>query len=160
MRDIVSVIGGGACAPGEYERAREVGRRLAQAGFVVLTGGLGGVMEAASRGAAEAGGLAVGILPGLDHGDANPWVEIALPTGLSDARNIIVATAGRAVVAVGGGLGTLSEIAFALKRGLPVVSLGSWPLDGERMPDRGPLVARTPEEAVDLVVRSLREEAP
>jgi uncharacterized protein (TIGR00725 family) len=97
---------------------------------VVVCGGLGGVMEAACRGAREAGGLTVGILPGLDRSAANPYVEVALPTGLGEGRNLLVVRAADALIAVGGGYGTLSEIALALKAGKPVVGLGSWEIEG------------------------------
>lgn len=129
MARVVAVIGAGECDAELAEAAREVGRRLAEAGCVVLTGGLGGVMEAASRGAAEAGGLVVGVVPGADPGSANPHVTLAIATGMGDARNAILANSAEAFLAVGGAYGTLSEIAFALERGKPVVSLGSWDVD-------------------------------
>lgn len=125
----MAVIGAGACDVSVAGVAREVGRLLAEAGCVVVTGGLGGVMEAASRGASQAGGMVVGVLPGADPGDANPHVEIAIATGMGEARNAILAQTAAGFVAVAGGYGTLSEIAFALKRGKPVVSLGSWRVD-------------------------------
>ena len=103
---------------------------VAQRGAVLVCGGLGGVMEAACRGAREQGGIAVGILPGLDRGAANPHVDVALPTGLGEARNALVVRAADALIAVGGGYGTLSEIALALKAGKPVVALGSWEIEG------------------------------
>ncbi len=143
---IIAVIGAGNCDERLAELAREVGRCLARSGCTVLTGGLGGVMEAASRGAAEAGGLVLGILPGADPRAANPHVGIAIATGMGDARNAILANSAEAFVAVGGEHGTLSEIAFALKRGKRVVSLGSWEVD--------PAVirARSPAEAVEAVL--------
>jgi uncharacterized protein (TIGR00725 family) len=107
-----------------------VGRALAARDAVVVTGGLAGVMEAACRGAREGGGTTLGILPGLDRGDANPYVDLAVPTGMGEARNALVVRAADAVVAVGGGYGTLSEIALALKGGKPVVGIGSWEIDG------------------------------
>ena len=130
MREnLVAVIGAGECDPTTAEQAHEVGRRLAEAGCVVVTGGLGGVMEAASRGAAEGGGLVLAILPGSSAGAANPHVDVAIATGMGDARNAILANTAAGFVAVGGAYGTLSEIAFALKRGKPVVNLGSWDVD-------------------------------
>jgi uncharacterized protein (TIGR00725 family) len=110
--------------------AEAVGRELAARGAVVVCGGLGGVMEAACRGAKQAGGQTVGILPGTDRGAANPFVDVAIPTGLGEARNALVVRAADALVAVGGGYGTLSEIALALKAGKRVVGLGSWDIDG------------------------------
>ena len=144
MRTIVSVIGAGHCSEQEAAWAREVGRLLAERGFVVLTGGRAGVMAAASRGAKDAGGVTVGVLPGLDRETANPHVDIAITTGLSDARNLIVATSGICVVAVGGKFGTLSEIALARKHGIPVVGLGTWDLG----PEAGVTEVATPAEAV------------
>jgi uncharacterized protein (TIGR00725 family) len=106
-----------------------VGRALAEAGAVVVCGGLGGVMEAACRGAKEAGGTTVGILPGHDRAEANPYVDVAIATGFGEARNALVVRAADALIAVGGEYGTLSEIALALKARKPVVGLGSWDLD-------------------------------
>ena len=151
MKTVISVIGGGSCAPEDYNRAREVGRLLAERGYVVLTGGLGGVMEAASRGAAEAGGLTVGVLPGVVKEEANPFVDVVLTSGMRDARNLIVATSGRVAIAVGGGFGTLSEIAFALKHHVPVVGLGTWTLPEHRVPGEGVRAVETPAEAVAAV---------
>ena len=139
----VSVIGSGA----EHEsRAEEVGRLLAERGCTVITGGLGEVMAAASRGARSAGGTTVGILPGKDPSDASEWVDHAVATGLGHMRNFAVAASSDAVIAVGGSWGTLSEIAFAKLLGRPVVILDpGWELDGV---DR----AATPQEAVDFVL--------
>lgn len=134
---LVAVIGAGACSEQETALAEEVGCRLAQAGAVVLTGGRGGVMAAASRGAAQAGGLTVGILPGEDAGQANPWVALPIVTGLGEARNAVLMRTAHVVIAVGGEYGTLSEIAFALKFGRPVVGLHTWQAvsqTGENLP--------------------------
>lgn len=122
----VAVIGSGECTETEADLAAEVGRLLAEAGVVVLTGGRGGVMAAASRGAAQAGGLVVGILPGDDASQANPWVALPIVTALGEARNAILMRTAQAVIAMGGEYGTLSEIAFALKFGRPVVGLHTW----------------------------------
>lgn len=121
----VAVVGASAATEAELGRAEECGRLLAEAGCIVVTGGLGGVMEAASRGAAEAGGRTVGLLPGEDREAANPWVEIALPTGLGELRNGLVVRAADAVLAIGA-WGTLSEIALACAAGRRVVGLGTW----------------------------------
>ena len=110
--------------------AEEVGRLLARRGAVVVCGGLGGVMEAACRGARGEGGAALGILPGLDRGAANPFVSVAVATGLGEARNALVVRAADALIAVGGAYGTLSEIALALTAGKPVIGLGTWEIDG------------------------------
>ena len=125
-----------------------MGRLLAEGGAAVVCGGLGGVMEAACRGAKSAGGATIGILPGADRAAANPFVDVAVPTGLGEARNALVVRAADGVIAVGGGYGTLSEIAFALKAGKRVVGIGSWDVDGVEP-------AGSPEEAVETVVRDL-----
>lgn len=125
----ITVIGAGHASPKELALAEALGRALGRAGAVVVTGGLGGVMEAASRGCLEAGGLTVGFLPGSDPSAANPWVSIPLATGMGEARNALVVRAGEAVVAVGGGWGTLSEIGLAKKMGREVTLLGDPPCD-------------------------------
>ncbi len=122
------MVGPGAAEPSATEPALEVGRRLAERGAVVVCGGLGGVMEAACRGASERGGTTLGLLPGVDRSEANPYLEVAVPTGLGEARNTLVVRAADAVIAVAGEFGTLSEIAFALKVGKPVVGIGTWEL--------------------------------
>jgi uncharacterized protein (TIGR00725 family) len=126
----VAVVGPGEAGPKEVEAAEAVGRELGRHGAVLVCGGLGGVMEASCRGAKEAGGTTIGILPGGDRGAANGYVDFALPTGLGEARNALVVRAADALVAVGGAYGTLSEIAFALKAGKRVVGIGSWEIDG------------------------------
>jgi uncharacterized protein (TIGR00725 family) len=126
----VAVVGPGEASPDELHAAEEIGAGLAAAGAVVVTGGLGGVMEAACRGARSRRGRTVGILPGDDRNAANGWVEIAIPTGLGELRNGLVVRAADAIVAVGGGHGTLSEVALALKLGRPVVGLGTWEVHG------------------------------
>jgi uncharacterized protein (TIGR00725 family) len=127
---------------GEWPAAEAVGRELAARGAVLICGGLGGVMEAACRGAKQAGGLTVGILPGTDRAAANAFVEVAIPSGLGEARNALVVRAADALIAVGGGYGTLSEIALALKAGKRVAGLDSWDIDGVvAAPDPGAAVA-------------------
>ncbi|MBX5469068.1 MAG: TIGR00725 family protein [Thermoleophilaceae bacterium] len=126
----VAVAGPGEGSDAEREAAREVGRRLAEAGALLVCGGLGGVMEAACRGAKEAGGATLGLLPGSDRRAANPYVDVAVPTGLGEARNALVVRAADALVAIGGAFGTLSEIALALKAGKPVVGLSTWDIVG------------------------------
>lgn len=128
MPSYIAVIGGGQASKRDEDAAESVGRHLAQAGAVVVCGGLGGVMAAACRGARHAGGTTVGILPGLDRTEANEWVDVALPTGLGEGRNLLVVRAADAVIAIGGEYGTLSEIGFALRTGVPVVGLGTWTL--------------------------------
>jgi uncharacterized protein (TIGR00725 family) len=124
------VVGPRDASPDEVAAAEEVGRLVAGRGAVLVCGGLDGAMEAACRGARERGGTTVGILPGGDRGEANPHVEVAIATGLGEGRNVVVVRAADALIAVGGGYGTLSEIAFALKAGKRVVGLGSWEIEG------------------------------
>jgi uncharacterized protein (TIGR00725 family) len=112
---------------------------------VIVCGGLGGAMEAACRGAKGAGGTTLGLLPGLDRRDANPYVDVAVPTGLGEARNALVVRAADALIAVGGGYGTLSEIGLALRTGKRVVGLGTWEIDGIEP-------ASSPERAVEAVL--------
>ncbi|MBV8992008.1 MAG: TIGR00725 family protein [Solirubrobacterales bacterium] len=126
----VAVVGPGEATKAEIETAEAVGRGLAQAGAAVITGGLGGVMAAACRGASGAGGLTIGILPGGDRRAANEWASVTIPTGLGELRNGLVVRAADAVIAVGGAYGTLSEVALALKTGVPVLGLGTWGIEG------------------------------
>jgi uncharacterized protein (TIGR00725 family) len=130
--------------------AEEVGRRLAEAGVAVVTGALGGVMEAASRGAAEAGGTAIGIAPGSSREDANPHCTHVVATGIGHARNLAVVSSGDAVIAIGGEWGPLSEIGFARAIGRTVVALRSWELSGRERMEGAPGVvpAETADEAV------------
>jgi uncharacterized protein (TIGR00725 family) len=161
MRDArqVAVIGGADCEPGSEaaELAGEVGRLLAEAGATVVCGGLTGVMEAACRGASEADGVAIGIVPGNSVAEANPHCTHVVATGIGHARNLAVVSSGEAVIAIGGEWGTLSEIGFARALGRPVVALRSWTLSGrEAMEDApGVLRAETAREAVDLALASL-----
>jgi uncharacterized protein (TIGR00725 family) len=124
----VAVVGGADADAPQLEVAEEVGRELARHGAVVVCGGAGGAMEAVCRGAREEGGLTVGILPGPERRHANPHVQVAIATGLGEARNTIVVGAADVVVAIAGEFGTLSEIGFALKAGKPVVGLDTWEL--------------------------------
>lgn len=125
----VAVIGPSEATAEEATRAETLGRLLAERGAVVVCGGLGGVMEAVARGASGAGGLVLGILPGAHREDANEHVTLAVTTGMGEMRNALVVRAADAVIAVGGAYGTLSEIAFALRTGVPVVGMGTWALD-------------------------------
>ena len=153
------------CAPGtatddELTLAAAVGRALAARGCTLVCGGLGGAMAAASRGAKEAGGATIGIIPGYEDRAANPWIDHVICTGLGQARNTLVVATGHAVIAVGGGWGTLSEIALALRLGRPVVLLGGWAgllasAEGRaRIAGLGGhvLVADTPEAAVEAAI--------
>lgn len=133
--------------------AETVGRGLAESGAIVVCGGLGGVMEAACRGAREAGGTAVGILPGTERSAANRWVDVAIPTGLGEARNALVVRAADVLIAVGGAYGTLSEVALALKAGKPVIGVSTWRLPVEPDPIRRAPDAKA---AVTLALEALR----
>jgi uncharacterized protein (TIGR00725 family) len=144
----ISVIGAGQASEDEAAAAEEIGRLLAEAGALLICGGLGGVMDAAARGCRAAGGTSVGILPGDDRTDGSPHLTVRIATGLGEARNAIVARAADAVIAVGGEFGTLSEIALALKMGKPVVGLGTWSLDLEGLPGDPLQRAADPPEAV------------
>jgi uncharacterized protein (TIGR00725 family) len=126
----VAVVGPGDATPEESDAAEQVGAGLARAGAVVVCGGLGGVMAAACRGADKAGGLTVAILPGADRAAANEWARVVIPTGMGEMRNALVVRAADVVISVGGGYGTLSEVALALKTGVPVVGIKPWPIAG------------------------------
>jgi uncharacterized protein (TIGR00725 family) len=146
----IAVVGGDQASDHDERRiAEEVGRALGRRGAVLVCGGLGGVMEAACRGAHEQSGLTVGVLPGLDRQAANEHVDVALATGLGEARNALVVRAADAVIAVGGEFGTLSEIALALKAGTPVVGVGTWELARDGRPVDPIERAATGEEAVE-----------
>ena len=153
----IGVIGGATCSAEIYEIAREVGGEIARNGFSLVCGGLGGMMpevtlwpEAACRGAREAGGITIGIIPTADKRDANPYCDLIIPTGLGHARNVLVVYASDALVAVDGETGTLSEIAIALKVGKPIVGIKTWELEG-RVP-----LAQGGREAFAMIMDMLR----
>lgn len=164
-RSTVSVVGGAVGAPELLEEAERIGRGLVDAGFRLATGGRGGVMEAASRGARSSAiwsdGSVVGVLPSLDPSEANPFVDIVVPTGLNHARNVVLVAMADVVVAIGGGCGTLSEIALACKHGKPVVALtlgDGWAarLAGQVLDDQRPSYIRGAGTAAG-VVAAVRE---
>ncbi len=149
---IIAVIGDSSCPPEETKLAEAVGEILAQCGAIVICGGLGGVMEAACRGARSKNGMAIGILPGEDSRAANPWVSIPVTTGIGYARNMAVVKSAQAVIAIGGSYGTLSEIAYALKSNIPVIGLNTWTLsqNGQK---KDPIIrANSAQEAVDTAI--------
>jgi uncharacterized protein (TIGR00725 family) len=154
---IAVVGGGGDLDETERDRAEAVGRAVAEAGAVLVCGGLDGVMEAACRGAHDGGGLTVGILPGRHRAEANPHVDIAIPTGLGEARNALVVRAADAVVAVAGEYGTLSEMALALRAGIPVVGLDTWELGRAGVADHAIVRATDPAHAVEQAVTLARQ---
>lgn len=139
----IGVIGAGQATSAVCAQAREVGRRIAERGAILVCGGLGGVMEAAAQGAKEQGGITVGILPGCDAQEANRYIDIPIVTGMSHARNLLIVRTAEVLIALSGEYGTLSEIALALKIGKPVIGLETW--------DLGQAIWRvsTPEEAVE-----------
>ncbi|HEY82888.1 MAG TPA: TIGR00725 family protein [Dehalococcoidia bacterium] len=152
MRDekkFIAVIGGSECSPQEAELAEEVGRELARQGAVLICGGLGGIMEAACRGAASEGGITIGILPGASRETANPYVQFPIVTSLGEARNVVVVKSAQAVIAIGGGYGTLSEIGHALRNGIPVIGLNTWALSRNNQPDISIIPAESPTQAVN-----------
>lgn len=162
-----TILVSGAARPGpeDLAAAEEIGRRIAAAGGIVLTGGGSGVMEAASRGAREAGGTTLAVLPGRDASESppNPHVDLAVFTGMGDARNAILVRTADAVIAIGGGWGTLSEIALAMKAGRTVILLGSWSIDppdpAEPPPGGPPTRAKDAAGAVSLALAAARAAA-
>ena len=149
----VAVVGAGVADPTTFAVAQEVGRLLAERGAIVVCGGSTGVMEGACKGAKEAGGTTIGILPGSLRSEANDYVDIAIPTGMGEMRNALIVRAADVVIAVEGEYGTLSEMALALKTGTPVVGLGSWELHKGGIRIEAFIEAATPQEAVDAAER-------
>lgn len=150
---LVGIIGERDASPENILRAYTVGHMLAEHGFAVVCGGLGGVMEAACRGACDAGGLTLGILPGIDAAEANPYVQIAIVTGLNEARNLLIVRSALALIAIGGEYGTLSEMAFALKMNKPVIALHSWQPERPGVTHPTLFPVQTPEEAVERLLQ-------
>jgi len=146
-RLFIAVIGAGKCSRKLRDQAEAIGRGIAEHRAVLVCGGRGGVMEAAARGARAAGGLTIGILPGNDRSDANDYIDIVIPTGIGEARNMIVIRTADVVIALPGKFGTLSEMAFSMKMNKPVVSLSAWDISDK--------IARVdnPEEAVAAALR-------
>jgi uncharacterized protein (TIGR00725 family) len=149
---IIAVIGNSSCSPEEARLAESLGELLAQQDATIVCGGLGGVMEAACRGAKSKGGLTIGILPGQDPGTANPWVDIPVVTGLGEARNVAVVKSAQAVIAIGGRYGTLTEIAYALKSNIPVIGLNTWSLSRNGQEDDSIIRVRSATEAADRAI--------
>jgi hypothetical protein len=158
-RRFIAVIGGGQCSAAEAQLAEAVGRELAKRGAVVVCGGLTGVMEAVCKGARAEGGITVGILPGDSAAEANPYVQIPVVTGMGYARNSIVVKSAQAVIAIDGSYGTLSEIAYALQYGIPVIGLNTWVISLNGQEDSSIIIARDPQDAVEkaLAVAQQRE---
>ncbi len=146
---LIGVVGSGEADTTNDSLAEEVGGHIASRGGVLVNGGLGGVMLASARGSKQAGGLTIGILPGPDTKDANPYIDIPIPAGMGEMRNALIVRASRGLIAVGGGYGTLSEIALALKTGKPVVGINSWQVSEEI------IQAKDPAHAVELIFKDI-----
>ena len=145
---IIAVIGAREPSPEEAGLAEEVGKEIARQGAALICGGLSGIMEAACRGAASEGGITIGVLPGYDQDAANPHVQIPIATGIGYARNVVIVRSAKAVIAVGGGYGTLSEIAYALAGNIPVIGLSTWSISRDGKQDDSIDYVQSPSEAV------------
>ena len=148
----IAVIGGAEPTPEDARAAEAVGRELAKRGAILVCGGLGGVMEAACKGACSEDGLTIGILPGNSRNLANPYVKIPIVTGIGYARNSVVVKSSQAVIAVGGSYGTLTEISYALQNGIPVIGLNTWTISRNGETDKSIIEAENPEKAVELAI--------
>ncbi|AAW40113.1 TIGR00725 family protein [Dehalococcoides mccartyi] len=151
-RIFIAVIGASKATPEETRLAEEVGKELALRQVTLVCGGMGGVMEAACRGASLNGGLTIGILPGNSREEANPYVQIPIISSIGFARNVMVVKSAQAVIAVGGAYGTLSEIAYALQSGLPVITLNSWSMSQNGKADGTVIKAGNALEAVTMAL--------
>jgi hypothetical protein len=147
----IGVIGAGTCSKKIYNLAYEVGKYIAKAGAILVCGGLGGVMEGAAKGAKENKGVTVGILPGVDKTEANPYIDIPVVTGIGEARNLVVIRSSDAVIALPGQFGTLSELAFCLKMEKPVVGLTTWEISDKI------IKTKDPQEAVEKALEALKK---
>jgi uncharacterized protein (TIGR00725 family) len=145
---IIAVIGGSEVSPQAAQLAEEVGREIAQHGAVLVCGGMSGVMEAACKGASDAGGLTIGILPG-DRREANPYVRIPIVSGVGYARNVAVVKSAQAVIAIDGSYGTLTEIGYALQSGIPIIGLGTWEIAIDGKADKKVVRTKNARDAVD-----------
>ncbi len=153
----IGVIGGSEISPQVAQLAEEVGREIARRGAVLVCGGLGGVMEAACKGASDEGGTTIGILPGDDRRTANPYVKIPIVTGIGYARNVAVVKTSQAVIAIDGSYGTLTEIGHTLQSGIPVIGLGTWEISMDGKADNSIIIAKNPKEAVDMAMALLKD---
>ncbi len=152
----IGVLGPGTASAQTLAVAEEVGAEIARRGAVLVCGGLDGVMAAAARGANRAGGLTVGILPGIDAQEANEYIDLPIVTGMGEARNVLVVRSSNAVIAIAGSYGTLSEIAFALKLGVPVVGMGTWQLRDPNGNEPPIIKANSPRDAVERALERIR----
>lgn len=149
---IIAVIGGSDPTSKETKSAEKVGRELARHGAILVCGGLGGVMEAACKGASAEGGMTIGILPGENRRAANPYVQIPIATGIGYARNAAVVKSAQAVIAVGGSYGTLTEIGYALQSGIPVIGLNTWTISRNGKLNNSIIPVESPSEAVNMAL--------
>jgi uncharacterized protein (TIGR00725 family) len=152
----IGVIGGSEVSKDTYRLAQEVGEEIARRGAVLVCGGMQGVMEAACKGASEADGLTIGILPGDNRTQANPYVKIPIVTGIGYARNVAVVRTSQAVIAVDGSYGTLTEIGYALQAGIPVIGLGTWSLAINSKTDKNIIPAKNAKDAVDKAMKLIK----
>jgi uncharacterized protein (TIGR00725 family) len=150
---LIAVIGGSQCSAEDYALGEEVGRLLAERGMTVICGGLSGIMESVCKGAVQAGGVTIGILPGDDPGEANQFVTIPIATGMGIGRNIVIVRSAGVCIAIDGRYGTLSEIAYALQLQKSVITLNSW------NQIHGTIKASTAQEAVQLAVSEFKKNA-
>lgn len=156
----ISVIGGSQCNIEAFNHAYEVGKAIAEHNAILVCGGLTGVMEAACKGAKDAGGTTIGILPGDNENSANKYVDIKIPTGMGYARNIIVVKTGHAIIAIDGSFGTLSEIAYALSFNIPIIGLNTWKIEPyceDEDSKQKIIIAETPKKAVELAIKKAKE---
>lgn len=145
-KKIIGVIGAGDAGAEDLEMAQAVGEEIASNGYTLLCGGMGGVMEAASKGAKSRGGTCIGILPGKSKNECNPYIDYSIVTAMGHARNVIVVGSCDAIIAIGGSFGTLSEIAFALRLEIPIIGLNTWDVSSDIKK------AETPKEAVRMAI--------
>ncbi len=157
-KKFIAVIGGEKPSSEEAQLAEEVGRELARRGAILICGGLGGVMEAACKGASAEGGVTIGVLPGDNRQAANPYVQLPIVTGMGYARNAIVVKSAQAVIAIDGSYGTLSEIGHAPQNNIPVIGLNTWSLSRNDQPDNSIILAKNPTEAVDKALSLIANE--
>ncbi len=152
---IIAVIGTGESSLKADKIAEDVGSEIAKKKAILINGGLGGVMEASAKGAKSCGGTTIGILPGMNASDANPYIDIALPTGMGDMRNILIVRSANAIIAVNGSFGTLSELAIAIKLGKPVIGIDTWDISENIIQVNTPLEAVR--EAIDAISRAKQQ---
>ena len=153
---IIAVIGTRKPSPEESSLAEEVGRELAKNGITLICGGWGGVMEDACRGARAEGGLTIGVIPGDDPKSANPYVQIPIVTGIGYARNVIIVKTAQAIIAVGGGYGTLTELGYALDSKKPVIGLKTWKFSRNNRMDKSIIRVNSAKEAVSKALKQVK----